>query len=269
MRKSRWKKVLASLAYERENLRNASCLHALSMSEAESFRRQRLRNPIAVVPNGISASWISSSGHADAFRARHDIRPQKRVLLYLSRVTPKKGLPMLAECVRNAGKRFADWELVIAGPNEFHHQEEVVALVNRYGLASSVKFVGPLFGAEKRDAFAAADVFVLPSHSEGWPISVLEALGAGVPVLTTMATPFPELVAAAAGWRVDARVEPLTAALLEVVDTSRSALSEMGARGKRLVASHLSWDSVTTKLGLVYRWLIGRAPCPDWVIPAI
>ena len=269
VQKSGWKKTLALLAYEGKNLRNASCLHALSMAEAEAIRRFGLRNPIAIVPNGISTTWISSSGDPDNFRLRHQIPPGRRILLFLSRITPKKGLPMFVECLRNAGKEFADWIFVVAGPDEFCHKGKVAALVNRYGLASSVRFVGPLFGIEKRDAFAAADAFVLPSHSEGWPIAVLEAMGAGVPVLTTVATPLTEIVEAAAGWRVEASVEPLTAALLELLGSSKAVLTVMGARGQQLVADRLSWDAIAAQLGLVYQWLMGRRIRPSFVLPAV
>ena len=266
--RSRWKKTLALRAYERENLRNASCLHALSVAEAEDIREFGLRNPIAIVPNGISRGWVSSSGHPDSFRARHCIPREKRILLFLSRITPIKGLPMFVECLQNAGNSFADWVFIIAGPDEFRHQAEVAALVNKYGLTASVKFVGPLFGFEKRNAFAAADAFVLPSYREGWPMAVLEALGAGVPVLTSVATPLSEIANVAVGWRVEASVEPMTAALLELLGTPRSVLAEMGARGRQFVMDHLSWEAASDQLGLVYGWLKGWGPRPSFVIPS-
>lgn len=269
MRRSRWKKALALRAYEGENLRSASCLHALSMAEAEAIRRFGLRNPIAMVPNGISTSWLSSLGDPDAFRVRHSIPREKRILLFLSRITPKKGLPMFVECLRNAGNCLADWVFVIAGTDEFRHEEEVAALVNQYGLTKSVKFVGPLFGKEKRNAFAAADAFLLPSYSEGWPMVVLEALGAGVPVLTTTATPLPDLESVGAGWRVQPSTEPMMEALSNMLMTPRSVLQEMGARGRRLVVEHFTWDVAAARLCSVYSWLAGREPQPSFVTSSL
>ena len=269
LRQSRWKKTLSLYAYERANLEGASCLHALSEAEAEAMRDFGLRNPIAVVPNGIAADWIATSGDSAAFRARHAIPPEKCVLLFLSRVTPGKGLPMFVESIRNVGRQFSGWLFVVAGPDEFRHERKVSELVDRYGLTESVKFVGPLFGKEKRDAFASADAFVLPSYSEGFPMVVLEALGAGIPVLTTTATPLPQLEGVGAGWRVQASTEHLTGALSDMLKTTKSVLREMGARGRRLVVEDFTWDVAGARLCSVYSWLTGREPRPSFVKPSL
>lgn len=266
LRRSRWKKALALAAYERSNLRNASCLHALSQPEAREFRNFGLKNPIAIVPNGISAEWLCSAGEAQRFRHTFAIAPGARVLLFLSRITPKKGLPLLLESIKANSKAFAGWVLLIAGVDEFDHERELEALVDQYGLRDSVRFIGPLYGDMKRDAFSAADAFALPSHSEGWPMVVLEALGAGVPVFTTTAIPFPELLEHRAGWMVEPSVDSIGASLPDMLLRSPAELREMGNRGRALVASRLTWDAVATQLSAVYLWLLGLGPQPDCVI---
>ncbi len=263
--RSRWKKSLALAAYERSNLRNASCLHALSETEARQFRNFGLRNPIAVVPNGISADWLSSAGDAQRFRDSFAVASGTRILLFLSRITPIKGLPLLIESIKANAQTFAGWVLLIAGVDEFDHQRELEALVNRYGLQGSVRFIGPLYGDTKRDAFSAADAFVLPSHSEGWPMVVLEALGAGVPVFTTTAIPFPELLEHRAGWMVEPSLDSIGASLPDLLLRSPAELREMGNRGKALVAGRFTWDSAATALLAVYAWLLGSGPQPDCV----
>ena len=265
LRRSKWKKALALAAYERSNLRNASCLHALSQQEAREFRSFGLNNPIAVVPNGISEEWLCSAGDALQFRNAFAVAPSSRILLFLSRITPKKGLPMLIESIRANASAFAEWVLVIAGVDEFDHQHELELLVDQYGLRNSIRFIGPLYGDAKRDAFSAADAFILPSHSEGWPIVILEALGAGVPVFTTTAVPFPELLEHQAGWIVDPSADSIGASLPDLLSRSPAALREMGGRGRTLVASGLTWDAVATQLSEVYLYLLGRGPQPDCV----
>lgn len=265
LRRSRWKKALALAAYERSNLQNASCLHAVSQPEAQEFRNFGLKNPIAVVPNGISAEWLCSAGEAQRFRHTFAVASGARILFFLSRITPKKGLPLLLESIKANAKAFAGWVLLIAGVDEFDHQRELEALVDQYGLRGSVRFIGPLYGDTKRDAFAAADAFVLPSHSEGWPMVVLEALGAGVPVFTTTAIPFPELLEQRAGWMVEPSVDSIGGSLPDLLLRSTAELREMGNRGRALVASRLTWDAVATELSAVYLWLLGRGPQPDCV----
>jgi poly(glycerol-phosphate) alpha-glucosyltransferase len=258
--------MLALAAYERSNLRNASCLHALSQHEAQEFRNFGLTNPIAVVPNGISEEWLRPAGDPKRFRNTFAIAPGARILLFLSRITPIKGLPLLLESIRGSTQAFAGRVLLIAGVDEFDHQRELKALVDQYGLRDSVRFIGPLYGEAKRDAFSAADAFVLPSHSEGWPMVVLEALGAGVPVFTTTAVPFPELLEHRAGWMVEPSVDSIGASLQDLLSRSPAELREMGNRGRALVASRLTWDAVATRLTAVYLWLLGRGPQPACVI---
>ena len=266
LHRSRWKKALALAAYERANLRNASCLHALSQREAQEFRNFGLTNPIAVVPNGISEEWLCSNGDAQRFRHTFAIVPGARILLFLSRVTPKKGLPMLIESIRANAKAFKGWLLLIAGVDEFDHQRVLENLVDQYGMRDSVRFIGPLFGDTKRDAFSAANAFVLPSYSEGWPMVVLEALGAGVPVFTTTAILFPELLECRAGWLVEPSVESVAASLPDLLSRSPAEMREMGNRGRAFVANQLTWDASATELLGVYLWLLGRGPQPACVV---
>jgi glycosyltransferase involved in cell wall biosynthesis len=265
LRRSRWKKRLALAAYERSNLRNAACLHALSEPEAQQFREFGLDNPIAVIPNGISAEWLCSTGDAQRFRDRFAIASGSRILLFLSRITPQKGLPMLIETIKAHSENFAGWNLLIAGVDEFDHQRELETLVDRYGLGHSIRFIGPLYEQTKRDAFSAADAFILPSLSEGWPMVVLEALGAGVPVFTTTAVPFPQLLQHRAGWVVEPSVESIEASLPDLLSRSATELHEMGRRGQALVANQFTWDNAASQLVAVYAWLLGQGPQPDCV----
>jgi poly(glycerol-phosphate) alpha-glucosyltransferase len=264
--RSRWKKALALALYERSNLRNASCLHALSQNEVREFRNFGLSNPVAVVPNGVSGEWLCSNGDAQRFRQAFAVASGYRILLFLSRITPIKGLPLLIEGIRANAKAFSGWVLLIAGVNEFDHQRELEALVDRHRLRDSVRFIGPLYGDTKRDAFSAADAFVLPSHSEGWPTVVLEALGAGVPVFTTTAVPFSELLRQRAGWMVEPTVDCIVASLPDLLLRSPAELREMGDRGRALVASQLTWDVAAARLSATYLWLLGHGPRPECVI---
>lgn len=266
LRRSGWKKALALAVYERSNLRNASCLHALTQAEARDIRNMGASNPIAVVPNGISDEWLCSAGDARRFRHAFSIASGVRILLSLSRITPVKGLPLLIEGIRANAKAFTGWVLLVAGVDEFNHQRELEALVDRYGLRDSIRFIGPVYGDTKRDAFSAADAFVLPSYSEGWPMGVLEALGAGVPVFTTASFPFPELLEHRAGWMVEPSMDSIGSSLPDLLLRSPAELREMGNRGRALVSRRFTWDAAAAQLSAVYLWLLGIGPQPDCVI---
>jgi len=267
LNKSFWKKRIALALYERENLHNAACLHAVSQQEVAGFRNFGLRQPIAVIPNGISTQWLSSQGNGTAFRHRFSIPPNRRIMLFLSRISPVKGLPMLLEALHRVRGKLGRWLLVIAGADEFDHKAYIVEIIRRLRLEDHVVFTGLLVGQEKRDAFAAADFFVLPTRREAAPVVVLEALGASLPVLTTRGAPWEELLHHNCGWWVDVDPAALAEALHDALDRPSGELRRMGQRGKELVASRYSWAHSARMTLYLYGWLNGRCEKPEFVHP--
>lgn len=266
LQRSRLKKRFALAFYEGENLRNASCLHAVSETEAGEIRAFGLTNPVAVIPNAVADNWRSSIGDAERFRERFHLPADRRILLFLSRITPKKGLPMLLEALHRAAVAHPEWLLVIAGADEFGHEAQVKAQVAHLNLDQTVRFVGPLLGQDKRDALAAAEFFVLPSHSEGAPMVILEALAVGVPVLATQGSPWPELQTRDCGWWTPIDSHGIYEALTDAMRSSPDRLHNMGQRGRALIDEKYSWQRVAPDSLLVYDWLLNQAPKPDCVI---
>jgi glycosyltransferase involved in cell wall biosynthesis len=254
------------LAYEAQNLRRATCLHAASASEARSFRRYGLLQPIAVIANGIPDSWLLSTGDAMRFRREFGIAGERRILLFLSRIHPIKGLPLLFEALAQISSELGNWLLVIAGTDEVGHRLELEQLARQLGIKQWVQFVGPLFGERKRDAFGSAEVFVLPTQSENFGIVVAEALGVGLPVVTTRGAPWEEINSYRCGWWTDIHSDALRDALTQVIRLPVAELAAMGARGRELVSTHYTWRNAAEKTILLYHWLLSQGPQPDFVV---
>lgn len=266
LERSLWKKKIALLAYENENLRKASCLHATAEVEIDDFRNFGLKNPIALIGNGVSSKAINDSGVAEKFLERFNLPENRRILLFLSRITPKKGLPIALQAIRRMRDKLTNWLFVIAGTDEFNHQREVERLVEEFGLGEMIRLVGPLYDQNKLDAFAAADVFILPSYSEGAPMVILDSLAAGVPVLTTKATPWESLIKYQCGWWVEPSVDGLVDALQSLSALCSLQLKEMGTRGKELVRAQYLWPSQAQKTLDLYNWILGKGAKPDFVV---
>ncbi len=266
LRMSAWKKRLARAAYEDRNLREASCIQALGENEAEHIREFGLRNPIALVPNGIGRDWLDSRGDGEEFRRKAGLPSDKRILLYLSRITPIKGLGLLIAALAEIGRRHPDWVLAIAGVDEFGHEREIRAAAAARGLEGQVRFVGPQWGQDKRDAFAAAELFVLPSLSEAGPsLVLLESLAAAVPVVCTEATSLAGFEDAHCGWRTSVSADGIASALDEALAYTPERLMAMGARGRCLVERNYTWALAAERIARVYGWLLGREPQPEYV----
>lgn len=260
------KKQIARALYEARNLRNATCLHALSQQEAAAIRAFGLRNPIAIVGNGVSAEWLESAGDAGAFRKHFSIRRDRRIMLFLSRVTPKKGLRNLLKAMATSHDFQRDWLVVIAGADEFGHAAELRALASDLHLEDQLLFAGPLYGDDRRNAFEAAEVFVLPTFSEGHPMVILEALGAGVPVLSTKGAPCEFLQDENCGWQVEIGSQPLKGVLATLGRMSPAELRAMGERGRELARRRFTWTRAAQQMTEVYRWILNLGPRPEFVL---
>lgn len=265
LQRSRLKKQLALVGYEARNLHAATCLQATAEPELQSIRCFGLRNPVAIIPNSIPDDWLVTQGDGSRFRQRHAIPSDKRLLLFLSRIHPIKGLPLLFEAVAARRAELIDWRLVLAGTDEGGHRHTLEVLARQLGIAELVQFVGPVFGEDKRDAFAAADVFVLPSYSENFGTVIAEALGAGIPVITTHGTPWVDIETRGCGWWVDTNAHSLAEAISDAAQHSVSELVAMGRRGRALVSDGYTWRQVAQKTVCLYTWLLGRGDRPAFV----
>jgi glycosyltransferase involved in cell wall biosynthesis len=254
----RVKKRLAWLLYQRRNAAGAAVLHATAKTEGDHLRALGLKNPIAVIPRGIDFPMSDSLSRGSSRNRK------QRVLLFLSRIHPKKGLLELVEACSSV-RETKGWRLVIAGPDAEGYQAVVAAAVKRAGLEDKVNFVGPVWGDAKRRLFAEADVFVLPTHSENFGVVIGEALAHGVPVITTTGAPWAELCEFRCGWWIPQGASALKAALEEALSVHNSVLADMGSRGQSLVRERYGWPAVVRQHIELYSWVAGWGPKPACV----
>ena len=253
--KQKWlKKRIARLLYQDKDLKFAAALHATAESEAEQFRRLGFENPVIISPNGVNVPGkFEPRNHLRQGYGGQDTQNTRKRVLFVSRMHPKKGVMELVEAWntikhQTLNIKHQTWmcELVytVNGDFEREYEAKVKARVKGLGLEDQFIFTGALNDDEKWEAYARADLFVLPTYSENFGIVVAEALWAGVPVITTKGTPWKELEERKCGWWIDTGVEPLVKALCKATVLSDVERREMGARGRELVEEKYTWDAV-------------------------
>jgi glycosyltransferase involved in cell wall biosynthesis len=260
---SKWKKRAAWLGYQSANLQNAGCILVNSNTEAGYVRSCKITTPIAVIPNGVDR--LVGSGEAPAWQTA--LGPERRVLLFLGRIHPKKGVFELvrawAQFVNDYPDRARNWSLVVTGWDDGGHDAKLRALAQELDLrAPTFHMTGPLFGVARDAALSNADGFILPSYSEGMPMAALEALAVGMPLLLTDACNLPKVAEAGAGLRIGTTSEEICDGMLRLAALTREQHADMAQRAKELAQRIFSWPNAARDTARVYAWLLGAGARP-------
>lgn len=259
------KKAVAWHAFEKANLGAAALFHATSEAEAGALRSIGLRQPIAVIANGVTMPEPGKPAGREILERNYPGLQGKRWLLFLSRLHPKKGVSELLSAWKKVEAGLPDWHLVVAGPDLDGYGEAMRHRSLDLGLGARVTFTGMLSGSAKASALTNAELFVLPTHSENFGIAVAEALSYGVPAITTRAAPWAVLRDANCGWWIRQGIPELEEALQTAMGLASVELKAMGERGRVVVARDNSWENAGRQMLSVYLWLTGRAARPDCV----
>ena len=257
LKRSAWKKAVARRLYEDANLRAADLFHVTSMAELQSIRDWGLRQPVAVIPHGVSLTEFTPP-QAEAMEERRNV-------VYLGRLHPHKGLSALLEAWSLLNGESAGWQLVIGGPGPRRYRRKLEGQVAALGLKSSVGLCGPVYGKRKVELLKGAHVLALPSESENFGLVVAEALACGTPVVATRGAPWQDLEERRCGWWVEGGARPLAAALKEAMSLCPAERAEMGRRGRSLVEAKYARGGAAGRMMEVYQWLCGAGPRPRCV----
>jgi glycosyltransferase involved in cell wall biosynthesis len=249
---SRRRKQLMWSCLQKRAVQAASCLHATSEQEYQDIRKFGLRQPIAVVPNGVDVPpWIDDR-----------IRPGLRTVLYLGRIHPKKGLDRLVNAWAHVERLRPHWTLRLVGPDENGYLELLRRQASQLGL-SRISFEAPLFGQLKCEAYQAAEIFVLPTLNENFAMTVAEALAHGTPVICTKGAPWRDLETNGCGWWISHDIEVLAETLIQATSREPQELITMGKKGREWMLRDFSWKTLAAKMADVYRWLSEGGATPD------
>ena len=271
LRNAGLKKRFAALLYENRHLQGATCLRALCEAEAQSIRVYGLRNPICVIPNGVDLPDLSETPTLQS----HGFAEGRKVLLYLGRLHPKKNLANLIrawkQILNSRPSARASWVLAIAGWSQGGYEQKLKYLAGDLDTVAttelnSVAFLGPRFGTEKDECYRTCAGFIMPSLSEGLPVTVLEAWAYAKPVLMTPECNLSEGFAAGAALQIGAGPEEIAAGLKQVIEMSDDDRRAMGNRGRDLVATKFSWPRIGEQMRSVYEWVLGAGPTPEVIV---
>lgn len=263
MNVSQYKKIIAKYWFAKQFIDAAHCFQALTPKEYEAIRAYGIRQPIAVIPNGISIP----NGNPPSKDLLPTILHGKKIMLFLGRLHPIKNIEnLLKGWAALKDNQRADWHLVIAGSGTPSYEKELTKLCAKLKITDQVLFPGFIAESEKSKWFGNADAFVLPSFSEGMPMAALEAMSYRIPCIFSSACNIPDAFVANAALECDTTCTSITITLEEMISKDEGQIKNMQKNALALVEQKFSWNIVANQLVEVYQWMIDQTkPTPKCI----
>lgn len=248
--RSRHTKALYARWVEKPLFDQAAAMQALTAAERAQCERYRIQAPVRILPNGVDLEAIDRIEGREDLVSRYGLPAGSRILLFLSRIFPKKGLDVLLRGF--AAARLERVHLLVAGHDSGTGYRGVMeALAAKLGLGARVHFIGELRGEEKFRVLRGADAFALTSHSEGLPVAVVEAMACALPIVITPGCNLPEVAQRAAGWVIDPEPPAVAAAITEIFADIAAARAR-GVKARGLVEERFTWPKIAAESVRIY-----------------
>jgi len=222
-------------------------LHVTSAEEAEESASRIRGCSTAIIPNGVEIPpAVTHEPGRGEFR-----------MVYLGRLHQKKGLENLFDACSALLQQAPglNWTLNVAGAGEPEYTESLRQHIHRLRVQDRITLAGEVVGAQKTQFFAAADLLVMPSHTENFGMVVVEALAHGVPALASTGSPWQRLETVGCGFWVPNDAATLTRTILRACE---SPLRDMGQTGREWMLRDFSWNGRAAEILELYRKVTGR-----------
>ena len=243
---------------EKPALQKAHAIHTLVASEANNIKSLGIKSITAILPNGIHSQEFLKQTNPNILYQQYPDTKNKTLILFLGRIDPKKGLDILASAFGKIYRQFPNTHLVVAGPDSINYLPQVKGFFAENDCIEAVTFTGMLTGELKKSALSAANLYVAPSYSEGFSMSVLEGMASGLPCVITTGCNFPEAAQAQAAKVVDIDAEAIASAIIDCLNYPQQA-KIMGDRAKEFIFQNYTWDIVAQKLIQTYQNVLVEA----------
>lgn len=259
LQQSACKKQTYLTILEGANLNHSRALHFTSLTEQQEAAKLGLKTTSFILPHGLSIT-------APIPHARHRLRqllqvpPDEPVLLFMSRLHPKKGLDYLIPALgKLADQRFT---FVLAGSGSAEYEAEINALLLSAGLRERTYRSGFVAGEMKDLLLQGADLFALTSHSENFGVAVLEALAGGLPVLITPGVALASVVEQYQLGYISELDSRAIASILQHFLSYPQKAKEMGDRARQVILEKYTWNRIASNLSDVYTAILKQEPIP-------
>jgi glycosyltransferase involved in cell wall biosynthesis len=258
LRQKERKKKLYLTLLEKANLNHSQSIHFTAIAEQKEASPLNLTASSFVLPLGIYTSQ-SILNAREKLKKHLNIPADEPIILFLSRLHPKKGLNYLIPALgKLSDYRFT---FIIAGSGDPDYETQVKTLVKTHGIEQKTQFAGFVKGEIKDLLIQGADIFALTSHSENFGISVLESLAAGTPVIITPGVALSDIVQQQhLGYVTELNINDIATTILNFLDHPQES-KQMGDCARQFILENYTWDHIASRMISVYENIIHAIKC--------
>ncbi len=256
LQKKKQLKQIYGLLLEKPNLAGAGAIHFTSQEEAKVSERYGTNTPDLVIPLGVNLpKSLPPLGKA---RQELNINQATPIILFMSRIDPKKGLDLLLPALETLQQEGIKFHFVLAGanPQDPDYENGISQQIKQSPLNTITTITRFVQGETKLGLLQDADIFVLPSYYENFGIAVAEAMATGTPVvISDRVHIWQEIQSAAAGWVSSCNLSQLTQTLRQVLQNP-SDWQEKGINARNLVQNNYSWNAIAKQMVTAYQAIL-------------
>jgi glycosyltransferase involved in cell wall biosynthesis len=240
LKSSRIKKILYFLAVK-NMLKKAKWICFTTQDEELKVKEfLKIHLNAFIVPNVVKSADFTHLPQRGKWREHFSISSESTLLLHLGRISQKKGIIFTLHALRNLLDKGYDVQFLLAGGDEGAYQAQLKNKISELKLDNYVHFTGLLNREQSLQAFSDSDLFILPSLSENFGISIVEAMYCGLPVLISNQVGIaPDIEKNDAGIVLDIdRIELNLSTALEKLLHDSNRRTQLTAQGKYFAQSH-------------------------------
>lgn len=241
-------------------LRNAASIHFTSRQEKEEAELLGSPKTGVIIPLGIDMEPFRRPGDPNLFLNQYPALRGRQLLLFLSRLDPKKGFNLLLPAIKLIRHKYPEARLILAGSGTSDFEAYLRNTLAQERLSDWVFWTGFLHDKLKLSAFAAATAFILPSHSENFGIAAVEALASGVPCILTPGVAVADQLDLHGAALVPAADPHAISGAIDSIFGSPELAAALGARGHAHATQEFSMDTMGMRLLSLYTSIANARP---------
>lgn len=239
----KWRKKAAYALFEKRAAKEADLIRAVSQPEQINLGKLGFGR-VELIPNGIPSPPF----------VERTLQPAKPKILFLGRLHKKKGIRELVQAFVSQPDFSERCELIIGGPDD--GEASAVQDIIHSSDSKSIKLLGPVFGKEKEKLLADATFFILPSHSEGFPTSVVEAMGYGCVPIISEGCNFPQAEEQGLIVKVEPNIRSIVRALSDALSLDWNICRERSEKSRRFISDHYTVETIAASQNEIFRKLL-------------